>query len=234
MKKRILLITALFLTLLLAACNNDDTEKADDNKDTEEQATETVEISDEEKVDNDSVVLNINGTEINGAKYNNVYKQYKTMLHMYGQDVSDLDMLKDETVLILTEQELIRQDALDSGIEVTEEDAQEEIDNIIKTNGEEAIQTMLEEYDLSEEQFREQLMDDLLMVRYIESEFTVEVTDEEVEEQYNQMKEQSEEVGELQEYEELIRQSVMEQKQREMLEARIEELKEEAEIETLI
>ncbi|MCM3740502.1 SurA N-terminal domain-containing protein [Oceanobacillus luteolus] len=234
MKKRILLITALFLTLLLAACNNDDTEKADDNKDTEEQATETVEISDEEKVDNDSVVLNINGTEINGAKYNNVYKQYKTMLHMYGQDVSDLDMLKDETVLILTEQELIRQDALDSGIEVTEEDAQEEIDNIIETNGEEAIQTMLEEYDLSEEQFREQLMDDLLMVRYIESEFTVEVTDEEVEEQYNQMKEQSEEVGELQEYEELIRQSVMEQKQREMLEARIEELKEEAEIETLI
>lgn len=234
MKKRILLITALFLTLLLAACNNDDTEKADDNKDTEEQATETVEISDEEKVDNDSVVLNINGTEINGAKYNNVYKQYKTMLHMYGQDVSDSDMLKDETVLILTEQELIRQDALDSGIEVTEEDAQDEIDNIIETNGEEAIQTMLEEYDLSEEQFREQLMDDLLMVRYIESEFTVEVTDEEVEEQYNQMKEQSEEVGELQEYEELIRQSVMEQKQREMLEARIEELKEEAEIETLI
>lgn len=154
---------------------------------------------------------------------------------MYGQDTSDVDMLKEETISILVEQELIRQDAEENGIKVTEEEAQEEIDTIIETNGEEALTAMLEQYELTEDEFRTQLIDDLTTVKYIEDQFEVEVTDEEIEEQYNSLKEQSEEeIGELKEYEELIRQNISEQKQGELLEGRITELKEDAKVETLI
>lgn len=234
MKKKMLLIFTLVLTLMLAACGKDDADKADDpaaEKENEAQQQEEVEITEDEKVDADTVVVSINGDDVTGEQYNNIYRQLKTMYHMYGQDVSDLDTLKNETIDIITEQELIRQDALDSGIEVTEEDTQEEIDSIIETNGEEAIDTLLKEYDLSEEEFRTQLTNDLITIKYIEEEFEAEVTDKEVEEQYNLLKEESEEVGELEEVEDMIRQSLAEQKQSELLENRIAELKEEAEIE---
>lgn len=239
MKKRMLLIFTLVLTLMLAACGNDDADEADDseaeNENTEQQQQEEVEITEDEKVEADTVVVSINGEDVTGEQYNNIYRQLKTMYQMYGQDVSDQDMLKDETIDVLTEQELIRQDALESGIEVTEDEVQEEIDNIIETNGEEAIDTMMEEYELSEEEFRNQMMNDLVTIRYIEEEFEAEVTDEEIEEQYNQLKEESEEeIGELEEYEEMIRQSLAQQKQNELLENRISELKETAEIEAHI
>lgn len=238
MKKQLMLVFALLLALVLVACSDDDTEENsnENNTDTEEQSQPEVEITEEEQAEDDAVVVNVNGSELLGDKYNNIYKQLKTMLHMYGQDTSDVDMLKDETVSILVEQELIRQDAKENGIEVTEEEAQAEIDTIVEENGEEALNAMLEQYELTEEEFLAQLIDDLTTVKYIEDQFEVEVTDEEIEEQYNLLKEQqeSEEIGELAEYEELIRQNISEQKQGQLLESRIAELKEDAEIETLI
>lgn len=233
MKRIMLLILSLLLAVVLAACN-DKTETSKEDNNTEQEAITSVEITEEEKVDNDSVVLSINGSEVKGDKYNNIYKQYKTMLHMYGQDTSDSEKIKAETIAILTEQELIRQAAVNSGLEVTDEEAQVEVDNILEANGEDAMTTMLEEYELTEDEFLDQLKVDLLTIKYIESEFEVEVTDEEIEEQYNLLKEENEELGELEEYEEVIRQNLMQQKQGEMLEARISELKEEAKIETFI
>jgi hypothetical protein len=235
MKRSLLLIFTILLSFVLVACGGDEeeTEAVEESENTEEQGMPQVEFSDDEMIEGDITVLNVNGTEITGDKYNNIYRQLKTMYHMNGADTSDLDALQNETIDILTEQELILQDALENGIEVTEEDAQEEIDLIVETNGEEAIDMMLEEYELTEEQFREQLMDDLVTIQYIET-FDVEVTDEEIEEQYNLLKEESDEVGELEEYEDLIRQALIENKQSEMLASRVDELREEAEIETLI
>lgn len=225
-----LLLLTLLLALILAACGGDDAEPEEQKETTEVD----VEITEEELVDEQFVVANINGSEITGDKYNNIYRQLKTMLFMYGQDVDDLDMLKDETLAILTDQELIRQDAEESGVEVTEEEAQEEWDIMIAANGEEAIETLLEQYGLTEEEFLNQLKDDLLTVKYIEKEFVVEISDEEVEEQYELLKEQHENIGEFAEYEEMIRRNLTEMKQSELLDERLNELKENAEIETYI
>lgn len=230
MKKKMLLLLTLLLALILAACGGDDAEPEEQKETTEVD----VEITEEELVDEQFVVANINGSEITGDKYNNIYRQLKTMLFMYGQDVDDLDMLKDETLAILTDQELIRQDAEESGVEVTEEEAQEEWDIMIAANGEEAIETLLEQYGLTEEEFLNQLKDDLLTVKYIEKEFVVEISDEEVEEQYELLKEQHENIGEFAEYEEMIRRNLTEMKQSELLDERLNELKENAEIETYI
>lgn len=239
MKKKVLLISAILLALFLAACGDGEdkateSESVEDNINLDQQEPEKVQITDEEVLEDDADVVSIDGNAVQGNKYNNIYRQLKTMYQMYGQAVSDVDALQQETIDILTEQELIRQDAVDIGIEVTEEEAQEEMDTITEVNGEEALEAMLTEYEMTEEQFLEQLMDDLLTIRYIESEFEIEVTDEEIEEQYSLLQEEQEDVGELGEYEESIRQALMEEKQNEMLDKRIEELKEEAEIEVLI
>ena len=223
----------LLSALLLVACNDKD--KADTNAgEGGVDQSPAVEIKAEEIVDSQEVILKVNDTEIYGNKYNNVYKQVKTMLHMQGQDVSDLDLLKEETINILTDQELIRQDALASGIEVTEEEVQDEIDTIIETSGEEAIKMMLEEYEMTDEEFRAQLMEDMITIKYMESELQVEVTDEEVEEYYELLKEEYEDIGELEENESLIREALSLEKQGQLLNERISELKENAEIEVLI
>lgn len=232
MKKHLLLIFTLLFALFLAACGGED--EKEENSTPEKQEIPHVEITEEEIVDEESAVVRVNGTEVKGAKYNNIYKQRKTMLNLTGRDISDLETLKEESIETLVVQELIKQDAAEQGIEVTEEEAQEEFEKIVETNGEEALQVILEHYELSEEDFRKQLVDDLTTAQYIESEFDVEVTEEEIEEQYNQLKERHEDIGELEEYEEMIRQSVAEKKQSELLEERVAELKEKAEIEKLI
>ncbi|MHA6253083.1 SurA N-terminal domain-containing protein [Oceanobacillus sp. CAU 1775] len=236
MKKQLMLIAVILLALFLVACSDDEADEVneDENVAGEEQAQPEFEITEDEKADEESAVVSVNGTEILGDKYNNIYQQLKTMLHMYGQDTSDLEMLKSETIAILVEQELIRQDATEQGIEVTEEETQAQIDTIVEENGEEALATMLEQNNLSEEDFREQLTNDLVTLKYIETEFDVEVTDEEVQEQYDLLKEENEELGEFEEYEEVIRQNINDEKQREMLETRVNELREVAEVETLI
>ena len=240
MKKQLMLIVAILLALLLAACGNDDAEEANSNEEEtnviegQPEAPAEMEITDDEKADEESAVVSVNGTEILGDKYNNIYQQLKSMLHMNGQDTTDLEMLKSETVAILVERELIRQDATEMGIEVGEDEVQAEIDNLIEQHGEEAVDTMLEQNNLSEEDFKSQLGDDLVTLKYIETEFEVEISDEEVQEVYDMLKEQSEELGELEEYEEVIKQNLSQEKQREMLDTRVNELKESAEVETLI
>lgn len=238
MKKQwmILILTLSALFVALAACSNDDEEAADNDTENNEAAQEQqeLEFTDEEKVENDTPVVTVNGEELLGQDYNPIYRQIKTMMHQYGQDVSDTDAVKDQTLNVLVEQELIKQDAIEKGIEVTEEEAQERIDEMVETGGEEQYADALEQFGLSEEEFKEQIMNDLYTVKYVDQELDVEVTDEEVKEVYDTQKEQNEELGEFEEYEEMIRQSLIDQKQGEQLQARVAELTEEAEVEHLI
>jgi len=199
-----------------------------------EQAQGSVEVTEEEKVDEDTAVVDINGTEITGNKYNTMYSQVKTLINSYGQDTSDQDMLKDQTIAVLVEQELIKQDASDKGIEVTEEETQEELNTMIEQVGEEQYQAVLDQTQLTEDEFKNQLQNDLITQKYIDEEIEYEITDEEIEENYELLKENNEELGELEEVEGQIRELLSQQKETEQLQAKLEDLRENAEIETLI
>ncbi len=224
---------------MLAACNADDGQEdaqetgTDQVQEQEQPEQEPLEITDEERVDEETSVVSVNGQEVEGAKYNQIYTQIKTMMHQYGQDVSDTDLLKEQAISILVEQELINQEAEKKGIEVTEEEANEELETIKAETGDQ-FATILDQYQMDEEGFKNQLIDDLLTAKYMEQELDVEVTDKEVEEYYNQLKEQNGEIGEFEEVEQDIKSLLQEQKQSEQLQARINELREEAEVETLI
>lgn len=233
-----LLALALCLAVVLAACGNDDSaekdKKNDDEKaDTAEQAQKPVQITDKEKVDEKKPVVSVNGDEINGDKYNSIYTQIKMSMHQYGQDVSDLDKLKDQTLNILVEQQLIKQDAEDKGLKVTDDEIQSEFDSIKKENGEQ-LTAVLEQFKLSEDDFKNQLADDIITNKYMEKELDVKVTDKEVKEYYDQLKEQSEDIGKLDEMKDQIKEQLKNQKSQEQLQSKVEELKEKAEVKNLI
>ncbi|MBP2079332.1 SurA N-terminal domain-containing protein [Oceanobacillus polygoni] len=237
MKKLSVLSLAFVIIIMLAACGGNDEAEENENTegDTSEQpAQQELEFADEEKLDEETPVVVVNGEEITGSDYNPIYTQVKSTMYQYGQDVSDLDMIKDQTVSILVEQALIQQDAESEGIEVTDEEVQEELDTIKETSGEEQYATLLEQLQLSEDEFKEQLTGELVTRKYMDSEFEVEVTDEEVQEYYDQLKEQNGEMGELEEVEGQIKDVLTNEKQSEQLRARIDELKEDAEVENVL
>lgn len=192
-----------------------------------------MEITDKEKIDEKTPVVNVNGDEITGAQYNPIYTQLKMSMHKYGQDVSDLDKLKEQTIEILIEQQIIEQDAAEKGLEVTKEEVQSEFDSIKEQSGDQ-LTAALDQYQLSEDDFKSQLGNDMITKKYIEKEFDIEVTEDEVKEYYDKLKEQSSEIGELKDVEGQIKTQLAEQESRDLLQARVEELKGKAEVEKLI
>ncbi|MBM7599787.1 ABC-type glycerol-3-phosphate transport system substrate-binding protein [Virgibacillus halotolerans] len=246
MKKLMLLGLSLCLALVLAACGNDDDsakksdKKDDEQKQTEEQADpseqaqEPVEITDKEKVDEKDPVVSVNGDEVKGDKYNSIYTQIKTSMQQYGQDVSDLDGLKDQTLDILVEQQLIKQDAADKGLEASDKEIESEYKSLKEENGEQ-LTAVLEQFDLSEDDFKKQLADDIITNKYMDKELEVKVTDDEVKEYYDQLKEQGgDEVGELDEMKDMIKDQLKQQKGQEELQAKVDKLKKDAKVDKLI
>lgn len=239
--KKLTLTMMMIITMLLAACGNDDNNTEQEGSSQQEgaagqQEQATPEFEDDEFVDAEEPVAVVNGEEVQGSDYNRAYSLVKSIMFQSGQDVEDTEALQQETINFLVEQELIMQEANEAGVEVADEEVQAELDSIKETD-EEQFQTMLEQLHLSEEQYAEQLKFDLATAQYMDEEFDVEVTDEEVEELYNQMAEQSgdQEIGELNEetraqFEEMIVQN----KQQEQYAEKVNELRESAEIEELI
>ncbi|MFA1821872.1 SurA N-terminal domain-containing protein [Virgibacillus oceani] len=225
MKKLLIVSFVLGLSIILAACGNDEDES--------QEAPEEIAFADEERVDPDTLVATVNGDEIKGDRYNPIYTQVKMQMAQFGEDVSDLDYLVEQTLNVLVEQQLINQDAEEVGIEVTEEEVQGEFDEL-KEQNEDQLAVVLEEFDLTETEFKTQLRDDLITTAYIESELDIEVTEEEIEEFYEQLTEENGEIGELEELEESIRTQLANQKTSEQLPGKVEELREEAEIEHMI
>lgn len=240
MRKFLMLIT-LCLAVTLAGCGS----KADDTKNNDQQQdNDIVEVTEEEIVSEDLVVAKINGTEIVGDEYNSIYVQTKVRLHQYRQDVSDLNLLKEQTLNTLIDQELLRQDANKVGITVTEEEVQEQFDEVKGEVSEEHYTEFLKQYQLTEDEFKEELYFAILHEKYLESEIpAIEVTNEEIQEVYDQLKENSENNKdnenneEFPDYEDIADQLKLEitmQKEQEELQAKINELREAAEIEKMI
>ncbi len=232
---------ALTLAIVLAACGDDNAEgdKKKDEQTQEEGNTskegqeQQVKVTDKEKVEEGTAVASVNGDEIKGERYNPIYTQLKTQMAQYGQDVSDLDKLKEQTINVLVEQHLIRQDAASKGIKVSDKEVQSEFDSLKEENGDQ-LTAVLEQFNLTEDQFKRQLEDDLITTKYIDSQLEIKVTDKEVEEYYNQLKEQNEEIGKLKDLKDQIKNQIKQQKTNEQLQKKVDKLKKDAKVETLI
>lgn len=244
---------ALSLATILAACGGDDSADSKDSKDkegndkkTEEQAgqasSKPVEITDEEKVKKDKVVTKINGEEITGKTYNTTYAQTKVMMQQYGQDVSDKKKLKEQTLNAIVQQELLKQDAEKNGIKVSDDEVQSQFEKA-KSSNKEQFESVLKQYHLTEETYKDQLDFELTVQKYKKQQLEdTKVTDKEVQDYYDKLKEQQknaskeqqQELPKLKDIESQIKKQLKQRKETQKLQAKVQELQKQAEINHMI
>ena len=249
LKKRLRILLGLTVfSLLLVACSDDETDKntAPDESDApiEETDSETdidtterepldVTISDDETVDASSVVLVINGEEVTGETYNDTYFNTKRYMMQNSQDVSDTDLIKQQTLTTLKSYTLLRQDAEARGIEVTDQDVTEALkDTKAQFESEKAYETALTKLAYTEENFKQSLKEQLLQQMYMDEVIeTEDVTEEEINEFYGLLEEQLDETPPLEEVRDQIVMQIEQSKLQQAFLAQIEKLNEAAEIE---
>src|SRR5690625_5230911 len=223
--RKIIVFASLFMLTFLLACGDSKEEVKEE---------QTFEITAEEKVDNDEVVMYLNGEEVTGDRYNLAYLQTKVQLFQLGQDVSDQAEIKELALEALLEQELLQQDASEKGIEIAEEDVEAEL-SVIKSESQDSFDAFLETYNFDEDSYKMMLSFAMLYDKYIADQFPkIEVTDEEVEEAYDEIKSENEEIAALEDIKESLRSGLARQKESEKMQERIDSLKDKAEIETNI
>ncbi|WP_077324303.1 SurA N-terminal domain-containing protein [Virgibacillus siamensis] len=239
MKKFIMLMMALLIAVVLGACGDDSAkDKSEDknaDKKTEQAADQKkVEITDKEKVKDDKVVLKVNDNDINGEQYNAMYAQTKIMMHQYGQDVSDTKKIKQQTMDILVQQELLKQDAKEKGIKVSDDQVQKKFDKT-KSQNKEQFSKVLDRYHLTEEVYKNQLAFELTLQKYIDQEITgTKVTDKEVKAQYDKLKKQRKQIPKFNKIKDQLKQQMQTQKEQQKLQAKVKNLKDEAQIKEMI
>src|SRR5699024_647363 len=154
----------------------------------------------------------------------------KSELAQVGQDIEDDSEMKNAAIDALVGQELLKQDAENQGIEIDEDEVESEF-KTFKEENEEELTSLLDEYDLSENAFKDQLHFSLIYELYLESDDPeMEISDDEVQEMYDELKGENEEMPELEDVEEQLKQGIRQEK----IQEKIEDLKEDAEVETLI
>lgn len=218
----------------LGACGN----KADNNDENEPEQEQEFSIGEDETVDSDEVVAVVNDKDITGDLYNVVYTQTKINLANMGQDVEEeLDVIQEATMEQIVNQELIRQNAEESGITVSDDEVEGELAEL-KTEDEDEFHEFLETYDLKEDAFKDQISFALYHDKFLESEVSASVSDEEIEETYEDLKKQKEasddeeeEFPSFDDVKDQLHENILQQKEQEELMDIVDELKDSASIE---
>ncbi len=246
-KKMTFVFAPFALALVLGACSDNEESAANEEaaapetEQTEETEEGTEEAAPAESVlelpEEDAVVAVVNGEEIQGKVYNSVARQFESTLLSQGQDPSteeNLQLIEDEAMSVVIGNAVLLQDAKEKGHEADEAVVEERMEEL-KANfeDEDAMNEALAETGFTLEEMEEQLREQLVYESYMENEIDApEVTDEEVQAAYDQFAESSEEEAPaFEEMEPTIRQSLQEQNDQEATFARVEELREDAEIE---
>ncbi|MFZ3580230.1 SurA N-terminal domain-containing protein [Virgibacillus sp. DJP39] len=235
-QKSLLIVLAGVLTLLLAACSGQE-DAAENNTQSNAEKDNSSDTTEVEKVAKDKVVATVNGEEIKGSKYNDMYSQTLMTFKQGGQDATNAELVQKQTLNRLIEKELILQEAEQIGIEVSSSEISEQLEQIkSQFESTEQYQKQLTELEMTEESLKNQLAFEIKLNKYIEQEVPeVEVTDKEIQTYYEQLaSQQGEKAPALEEVKQQIKQTVVKQKRQAKLTSAIEILKEESEVETLL
>ncbi|MFD2750008.1 SurA N-terminal domain-containing protein [Virgibacillus siamensis] len=241
MKKFIMLFLAVSIAVVLGACGDDSAsgdKQADKQSEQSEQSKQSnkqnVEITDKEKVKNDKVVLKVNDNKVNGKEYNAMYAQTKILMNQYGKDVSNTKKLKQQTLDILIQQELLKQDAKKNGINVSDEKVQKKFDKT-KAQNKKQFAKILDRYHLTEDVYKQQLAFELTLQKYIDQELPdTKVTDKEAKEQYKKIKKQQKKMPKFDKIKDRLKQQMQSQKENQKLQAKVKSLKDKADIKEMI
>ncbi len=249
-KKVLLSIAAVFAAFSLAACGADGDDQATSDA---EQSQQGEQAMPEPELDNiPDVVAEINDREISGAtfaeSYEAQFQQLAMQAQMGGQEPNQ-DELKSQALDMMINAELLVMEAEDQGFSASDEDVDEFLSTMAEENGMESGDALMEEFEsqgLNQERVREDLRKEVLIEQVVGTLDVEEPTEEELQEMYDQQVEQLEamneqveedqaqEVPSFEELEPQLAQQATTQQENAAISGLLEDLREEADIETHI
>jgi len=235
------MLSFMITIFALAACGNEDeTDEGAGENDGEEV---NLDLPDPDLEGIPDIVAEINGEEITKEEFETMYEQQFQQAAMQaqlaGQEV-DQDELKEQTAEGMVGQELLIQEANDRISDVSEEDVNKAVDEVVEQNGMETKEELLQA-------FEEQGMEEKELMSLIETEVKIdqliaeesgdiEPTDQEAEEAYDRMKAEQEEMGseeELPDFDEIksdLKEQLKQQKEAEAVQTLVEKLRKDADV----
>jgi len=190
------------------------------------------------------VVAEVNGEEIPREEFETTYtgqfQQASMQSQMTGEEV-DQDLLKDQVAESMIFTELLIQEANNRDFEATEKDIEETLDEIVALNGLESkdeFMAAMQEQGMDEEEVMSQIEIQVKVDQLIASETgDIEPTDEELEESYDQLVAQQEQMGgddvEIPSFDEVkpdLAEQVKQQKEGQATQTLVEQLREDADV----
>ncbi len=184
----------------------------------------------------DDVAIRVNDTEISKEDFDLLSGQIVEQYRIYGLG----EVSEEEVIGEVIQQVILLDHAISEGMEVTSEEMDEEIRSIVDMYDMETEEELIEELEMNsidelERALRREIKIDKLIDHYKEK---IEISEEDIEEAYNeyymQMEEMGEEVPSIDEMRDQIRGDLAEEEALPLLISRLEELEEEADVETFI
>ncbi|MGY0694839.1 SurA N-terminal domain-containing protein [Virgibacillus sp. FSP13] len=209
-KKWLLSLSFLLIVFVMAACSDNGDDSAEDKKEeseTQEQASPEdgteAKMPEPDLEDIPDVVAEVNGKEISkeefAATYEGQFQQAAMQAQMSGQEV-DQDQLKEQITDGLIGQELVIQEAENSGFDASEDAVNETLDSLVEQNGLESQDDFfaaLEKQGMPKEDVMSQVETQVKVNKLIASETgDVDPTKEELQKIYDEYTAQLEQVGE--------------------------------------
>jgi SurA N-terminal domain len=194
-----------------------------------------------EKMEAGSPAAKVNGEVISQKDFDSSLNQLLQMASQQGEDPTDqavIDSYKTQAIDTLVNAELLRQAAIKEGVVASPEAIEARYAEIEGGLGgaEQLAQKMLE-FGVTAESLRRDIENEILITDLFKvavDTASIEVTEEEVNDFYNKAKEMSPELPALEEVRSQVETQVRFEKEQEMINAYLQSLKSEAEIEVLI
>lgn len=248
MSRKLLTSLALVTALLgVAACSDDGaTDPAEEPGEAEQVLPEEgqPELPDPDVADIPDVVASVNGEEISGEEFTNVYTSQFPQLAMQSQmtgEEIDQDAMKAQTLDSMVGNTLLIQDAGDRGHEASEAEVDELLNDAAVANGMESADDLIaayEEQGLSEDDLRTDATNQVLIEKVVADLDVAEPTEAEVEALYEQYSEQPAPEGEepptLEEMRPELEEQLSSQKENEALMGHVEQLREGGDVELFL
>ncbi|GGC88332.1 hypothetical protein GCM10007216_18850 [Thalassobacillus devorans] len=202
------MILGLVLVFVLAACSGEDDQSAQNDSQKENQTEENQETAEEEDQDVPDPVAVVNGEEISKEQFTNQYNAMKQQYEGMGVNVEkNKEQLQESIVNSLVDSELLVQYAKQAGINVDDQEVEKQYEEIKgQIESEEQMQEFLEVNNMSsEEELKPRIKEQLQVEKYVEEQTDqAEVTDQELQEEYDKMVGQMEEQAEQSDQEQEI------------------------------
>lgn len=138
-----------------------------------------------------ATIATVNGTKIKGSELNTSISQINISASQQGYNTEDpavQENIKNQAVEMLINTELLKQEAANRGMVITDEDVTARIDAlVVEVGGAEALEERMTSLGINDETLRRDVKTELTIQKLLDEVFataTIEVTAEEVEEVY--------------------------------------------------